>query len=92
LEEDARIPVNFYGQAGRLIFQNFVHLAHGIFVPDQEYHNIRNFYEFSQPAQKQRPPHLFWKLLHHLPFTKQIKKGSVRESVLKNLQQVVEET
>ncbi|MCP4404256.1 MAG: hypothetical protein GY801_43985 [bacterium] len=91
LEAEAKTPVNFYGQAGRLIFQNFVHLAHGIFVPDQQYHNIRSFYEFSQPVQKQRLPHLFWKVLHHLPFTKHFKKGSVRESVLKNLQRLVEE-
>ena len=91
IEQEAATPVNFYGQAGRLIFENFVHLAHGIFVPDQQYHSIRNFYEFSQPEQRQTPLHLFWKLLHHLPFTKQIKQDAVRESVLKSLQQVVDD-
>jgi multimeric flavodoxin WrbA len=91
VEHHAKTPVNFYGHAGRLVFQNFTHQAHGIFVPSQQYHIIRNFYDFSQPVSRKASSFAFLKILQRLSLAKFWKKDTFRESTLKDLQRIVED-
>lgn len=92
IERNTKLPVNFYGHAGRLIFRDFIHLAHGIFVPDQQYHTVKHFYEFLHPATHMPASKGFRKLLHKLPLPARWRRETVRESTIKGLQRIIEET